>query len=710
MSNSAQEAVYTKANHLLNAGKYREAISALKTLAETEKYKVNAFALIGICLYHLNSYRSARVYLEKALAVQPDITAAIFYLAKTLAALGDYAEAARQYGLATREDPKYNDAWQGEFDSLLIQGKLDACEAVLNRWKVSSPQSEKHLIAAAILLRAKGKNIDAIRAAQSGLVEEPDNAKLHAFISEILLELKRLQEALAFINRAIEINSSDIGFYCIKANVHYLMSQVSECAAAYAQAFSLCPSSATLYMNQHCLFPIIASSSEEIDRCRAHFIEYLALAENNQQLELALEHPMSLHTFHLAYHNKDDRKLLERYLQFMKRLAEPLISQLANSRKHLKSTASKTTAEKKIRIGFLSRYFYEHSNAFAFEGLIQHLDRDKFFVILIHSAGSQNDNTQERLDLRCDKVVRLSGEFSIVYHELHDLSLDILYFTDLGMTPYDFLLPFVRACKIQLTGWGIPHTSGHSEIDFYISARDLEPENAQEQYTEELVMLPGGLSCCFIPNDYEVPSLPREYFFLPSHCRLIGCLQALHKLHPDFDLVMEEIAIHNPDSIFVFIEASISQTTELFIKRLSSNAPNVRGQSLFLKIMGRREYQALCKCMDILLDPIYYGCGITFYEAVLAGTPIVTLEGGHLRSRIVASGYREMGIYNAPVATSLNEYIQIVDSLLENDEKRHSLQKQIMYQRHRVMNRADYVRNFEDFCLDVMGHNQYYCH
>jgi protein O-GlcNAc transferase len=107
--------------------------------------------------------------------------------------------------------------------------------------------------------------------------------------------------------------------------------------------------------------------------------------------------------------------------------------------------------------------------------------------------------------------------------------------------------------------------------------------------------------------------------------------------------------------------------------------------------------------MDVVLDPIYYGSGITFFEAVLVGTPIVTLEGSYLRSRVVASGYREMGVYDAPIASSHEEYARLVHDMLEDDKKRNELRRQILFQRHRIVNRADYVRHFEDFCLTATG-------
>ncbi len=45
------------------------------------------------------------------------------------------------------------------------------------------------------------------------------------------------------------------------------------------------------------------------------------------------------------------------------------------------------TDNKKIRIGFISKYFSNHSNLLAFEGIIRHLDRAKFRVVLINLDG-----------------------------------------------------------------------------------------------------------------------------------------------------------------------------------------------------------------------------------------------------------------------------------------------------------------------------------
>jgi predicted O-linked N-acetylglucosamine transferase (SPINDLY family) len=695
------EDLLDKAKNSFQAKNYSAAIHSLSYLLNDPEYKVRALANIGACLYHLNHHRAAKKYLSKALAIEPDFGAAQFSLANTQFALGNYQDAAVLYSLVIKNDPNNDSAWHGKFDCLLMKDQLEDCQIHLTQWISQLPTSKKVSLAQGLLLRQKGNREEAIRSLKKALVHEPASARVYALISELLVDLRSLEDGLAYINKAIELDRTEVNYICIKANIHYLLSQVTKSSQAYAEAVAICPSSATLILNQFLLFPIIPLSTDEISLCRTRFLEGLSLTENSSAVELLLHHPMAAHTFPLAYHNQNDRVLLERYTKLMKKLAEPLLQQLADSYQPA-SPPTHNHASSKIRIGFLSRYFCSHSNTLAFEGLIRNLDRSKFQVILIHAPDSKSDPAQERLNHCCNEVIYLTKSFTDMFRTLREASLDILFFTDLGMNPFDFLFPLLRTCRIQLTGWGIPHTSGNNCIDYYISAEGIEPTDAHSHYTEKLIMLPGGLPCCFLADRQSVPSIPRSYFFLPTHCHLVGCLQSLHKLHPDFDLIMEEVARHNPEAIFVFVEDSNSRSTELFLQRLSQNAPSVREQCFFLQIMTRSEYQALCGCMDILLDPIYYGSGITFFEASLVGTPIVTLEGSYLRSRVVSSGYREMGLSDAPIAHSGAEYVTIATDLLRDDQKRQTLKNRILNQNERIFNRMDYVKNFEDFCISIV--------
>lgn len=697
-----KEACFSSAKSKFNDGEYRGAIPHLVRLLRDDSYHVRALSNIGACLFQMGHYHAAKKYLERALSADPCHHQARLNLANTLYALGDYAAADSAFREAIQNENDNEAAWQGRFECCFALALIDECRRILRDWPPSLQDRQKYYLANALLLRREGKDTEALRVLQRAARSTHAPAEVYAWMAEILLASHRLQDGLAMAEKAISIQPDNIFYLCMKANIFYILSDVEKCSESFAAAARVCPQSAALLLNQHLLFPVIPASSQQIDACRLRFLDGLAIAESTPDLELIYQHPIALHTFTLAYHNRNDRVLLERYSSLMQRLANPLLSELEKSYgRRDQSCSASTTKSDKIRIGFLSRYFYGHSNTMAFQGLIRLIDRRQFEVVLIHVFGGRDDNVRAELNSFADQVINLPNDLNSIYMQLHSLEITILYFTDLGMTPYDFLFPLFRASPIQITGWGIPHTSGNSCVDYYISSEDIEPAGADDLYTEKLIRLPGGLPCCFYAESLEIPEFGREYFFLPYHCKLVGCLQSLHKLHPDFDHLLEGIAVQNPEVIFVFVEDAYERSTELFLNRLTLSAPSAKEQIIVLKTMGRGEYQALSKCMDLLLDPIYYGSGITFFEAVLAGTPVITLEGEYLRSRVVASGYREMGIYNAPIASTSLEYVQIVHDLLEDDSKRESLRKQILYQRHRVVNRSDYVRHFEDFCLEV---------
>ncbi|MBW4530305.1 MAG: hypothetical protein KME02_06390 [Aphanothece saxicola GSE-SYN-MK-01-06B] len=696
--------LFASAKCFFSNGDYANAIPMLTSLLRDDRYRVRAFTSIGACLFHMGHFRAAKKHLNAALSADSTYTPARLNLGNTLYALGEYSVAYDEFSKVLQDDKDNEDAWKGRFECCLVLSRHDECHSIVFDWPISLQEKEKFVFAKSLLLRREKKDIEALRLLQHAARKPDASAEVYASMAEILLDNYRLDDGLAMVHKAISLQPDNILYRCMEANIFFSMSDVSQCSSSFAKASILCPESAALLLNQYLIFPVIPASSQQISECRLRFAEGLTKVETSPNLKLIYEHPLSLHTFTLAYHNTNDLKLLVRYYSMMRALATPLLSELQKiNEKRKSSSSSQAPTGDKIRIGFISRYFYGHSNTMAFQGLIRLLDRNRFEIILAHVFGSRDDNVRAELNSFADEVVSLPNDLSAIYMQLHDLQLSILFFTDLGMAPYDFLLPFFRSAPIQITGWGIPHTSGNPSVDYYISAEGVEPDGADELYSEKLVRLPGSLPCCFYSDSLDTPDLGREYFFLPNHCKLIGCLQSLHKLHPDFDHLLEAIARQNPDSIMVFVEDSFTISTDLFLSRLASTAPTAKDQIIVLKKMGREEYQALTKCMDVLLDSIYYGSGITFFEAMLTGTPIVTLEGSFLRSRVVASGYREMGIYNAPIAKTNLEYIQIVHNLLEDDKMRQSLRQQILYQRHRVINRADYVRHFEDFCFEVTG-------
>jgi predicted O-linked N-acetylglucosamine transferase (SPINDLY family) len=693
--------LYLQAKAHFNAGRFPEAIRCLTHLRVDQAYTVRAEANIGSSLLMLGLSRPALKFLDRALRRDPHFLPAVLSRLKALRLLQRDEEIVDLCGPILECWPQEEEVWNLWVAALRGTGREERALEVVGLWLSHQPKSlEGHLLKAE-LLSNRGDNEQAVACLGRALRLDPSSGKVYEYLSVVMIRTRRHEAALQYLEKALAINPDSCINHCRKAMVLWLTADWREAAVFYGKVAAMRPNSAIYRLNHHLLLPGIPASGKDIEEARRRFVEGLSLVENEPELEFDLKDEAIPHTFALAYHNSDDRRLLERYNDLMRQLARPLLQEI---RQHQASVeqALPTPRKAKRRIGFLSQFFSGHSNTIAFSGLIRHLDRERFEVLLIHTSNSKRDAARDSLDAVCDRALQLPPEFAAAYVMLLSEGLDILFFTDLGMNSYEYILPFLRTAPIQMTGWGIPHTSGIREIDYYISAEGLEPDGSEDSYTETLVRLPVGLPCHFETTELSFTPLPREYFFLPPGDTLVGCLQGLHKLHPDFDLLLEKIARANPEVAFVFVEDSIPSRTRLFLERLSRNAPSARERCIPLACMGRHEYHSLCNCINVLLDPIYYGCGITFFEASFVGTPIVTLEGTNLRSRVVASGYREMGINDPPIARNEEEYVSLVTALCNDPERLLTLKASILANNKRVFDRMDYIRHFEAFCLEAM--------
>jgi protein O-GlcNAc transferase len=100
----------------------------------------------------------------------------------------------------------------------------------------------------------------------------------------------------------------------------------------------------------------------------------------------------------------------------------------------------------------------------------------------------------------------------------------------------------------------------------------------------------------------------------------------------------------------------------------------------------------------VLLDPLHFGSGNTFYDAMVTGTPVVTWPGRFARGRNVAAAYRQMGVTDAPVALHLKDYAPLALALGRDAERRRALRLASLKAAGReLFEDMQAVREFESF-------------
>jgi predicted O-linked N-acetylglucosamine transferase (SPINDLY family) len=112
--------------------------------------------------------------------------------------------------------------------------------------------------------------------------------------------------------------------------------------------------------------------------------------------------------------------------------------------------------------------------------------------------------------------------------------------------------------------------------------------------------------------------------------------------------------------------------------------------------MPHADYLNLTALADVVLDPFHFGCGVTAYDALAVGKPIVTWPSAYQRGRYVLGCYRKMGVLDA-VAQSPLQYAQIALRLGTDPAYRNDLSQRLHAAADVLFDDLDAVRRHEAF-------------
>jgi predicted O-linked N-acetylglucosamine transferase (SPINDLY family) len=353
-----------------------------------------------------------------------------------------------------------------------------------------------------------------------------------------------------------------------------------------------------------------------------------------------------------------------------------------------------------FRIGFISRFFYDHTIGKLHAGLIQKLSREHFRVVVFRFS-SIEDPWARRIDEAADEVVVLPTHLEAAREEIARQRLDLLYYTDIGMETVTYFLAFSRLAGVQCTGWGHPLTTGIPTIDYFISSDLLEPAGAEKHYSERLVRLETLPTYYFRP-ELTGPVRSRADFGFRDDEHIYLCPQSLFKLHPDFDRLLGAILEADARGRLVLIEGQQPNFAKLLDERFQRSLPAQRERIQFLPRQSTDNFLHLLAAADVILDPPQFSGGNTSLEALALGIPIVTLPGAFMRTRVTYGCYRQMDITDC-IASDEDDYVRIAVRLGTDKQYRARLREAILAGRIALFENQKTIRAYDRFFLRALG-------
>jgi protein O-GlcNAc transferase len=357
--------------------------------------------------------------------------------------------------------------------------------------------------------------------------------------------------------------------------------------------------------------------------------------------------------FYLAYREVACRDVLARYGELCQRLMEPW-----QGTSGFRPPARRSAGE--ISIGIVSETFRDHSvwNAIV-RGWLLYIDPARFALTVYH-VGIAGDAQTELARTKARRYVEGARSLTEWSRTIAADEPDVLIYPDVGMSPITAQLANLRLAPVQMAAWGHPQTTGFPTIDYYLSAADFEPEDAQNSYTEKLVALP-NLGCSYA-RQAVVPTYPDlAALGLEAGVPLLLCPGQPFKYASQHDWIFPEITKRAGKCRFVFFESRHKWMSAALRERLTRAFADAGllfdVHATFVRWLKRGEFHGLMERADVFLDTIGFSGFNTAMQAVECCLPIVSLEGRFMRGRFASAIMKRMGLHELVAATE-EEYIE----------------------------------------------------
>lgn len=512
----------------------------------------------------------------------------------------------------------------------------------------------------ALALQRERRLPEALELFERAAAARPQSADIWNHLGNALQDAGRQEQALDCYRRATEANPR---FGPALQNFGYVLvaqGRTDEGVAQLVEAQRVQPADVNHVLIATAL-PVIYESTEDLKRRRSHLEnEVQRLADNG--LTIDTTGTLIPTNFFAAYQGENDRDLHANLGRIYRGV-------------DLVGKRPRRSVTERPRVGFLSAYFRDHTIGRLNIGRVEQLPRDRFEVCVL-SVGTHQDPLAERFRRSADRFVVIPRDVAAARRLVADQQLDLLFFADVGMDALTYTLAFSRMAPVQIATWGHPVTTGSPTMDYFLSSALLETSDAASHYTEQL-LTPPSLSTYFYRPQLAGPPKPRTYFELNSDSHLYLCPQTLFKFHPDFDAILAEVLRRDERGELAIIEGRTANWTRLLRARFERSMPDVAGRIRWLPALPNDDFLHLLATADVTLDPPHFGGGNTSYEAFAVGTPVVTLPGPYLRSRITQALYAKMGIHEF-IATSPEHYVELAHDVATDKSRRASARRRLL--------------------------------
>ncbi|MGA9378278.1 MAG: tetratricopeptide repeat protein [Phormidium sp.] len=687
INNDCAEAWHGLAMVYFQQENYQESLEILSQSLTLDPPNPNLYYSLGLVLEKIGYFDQAISAYQQVIELSPQWIEVYHSLGRLLAETGDFAQAETIYLQAIELDKNDYLSYLYFGNLLIIKQQIEQAIAVYQKALQIKPSDSNILYNLAVAFTAKNESTTAF-----------------FYFGYAAYYQGEYQQAIAHFQNFLNSQTGEIDLYLHLSLALQECGRTEEAIQLINDALNLFPNNLTLKLENVRILPILYKSQPEIDFYRQRFTQNLSELTETIDLGTAESKENALQAiswrtnFYLQYQGYNDLNLQKIYGNFVHQVMAVNYPQWAE-----KQQINPLRKSEKIRIGYVSDSFHWHTVGTVFLGWIKHC-QNQDFEIYCYYINNQIDSITEDFQKHSNYFHHITHNLEATCQQIIADKLHIIVFLDIGMTPQMTQLAALRLAPIQCAAWGHPVTTGLPTIDYYLSADLLEPENAQEHYSEQLICLPNiGIS-------YSKPLISqltktRADFQLRENAVIYLSCQSLFKYLPQYDYIFPIIAQQVPQSQFVFIAHTTDEITEQFRQRIQQAFTKfdlkIKDYCVILPRQNQQDYRQLNLLADISLDTIGFTGFLTTLESIACNLPIVTCVGELMRSRQTYGIFKILGISDT-IAKNPTEYIQIAVKLGCQPEWRKKIVQQIKHCQTSLYNNKTSITALEEFYRNLI--------
>jgi predicted O-linked N-acetylglucosamine transferase (SPINDLY family) len=629
----------------LDSGRPDLAVQTLTQAVAVEPRHAEALGNLGLALFGQKRYEEARKAQERAIALKPNFATAHTNLGNTLMRLGEAEQAVAAHERAIAVRPDYADAYCNKGMAQLLLASNAEANRSFDRALSLNPRHMEAMFGkglASINLR----HFDDARAAfDAALAIRPGAPLVLAQRGRLQQQVGRFDQAKADYDAALASDPMQEIALLGAAQINVLKDNVAPAMEACRKVLAQNPSSEVAWTWLGACFV----KQGEIATALQHFDRSLEIKPDYGDAITAKIFALEfMPGADFAQHQAARREWWTRIgAQIPRRDMPP----------------RNLDPERRVTVGYVSSDFRGHSAAFTFLPVLRHCDKRQFRIACYSCSPLRDDMTAQcraAADIWVDAWQMSDDELSA---RIEADEVDIL--VDLsGHSAGNRLTVFARKpAPIQVTAWGSGTGTGVPTIDYFFADPVTVPQEARPLFAEEVYDLPAVITTEPLAGVQPTP-LP----MLAARHVTFGVFNRIDKISDPALVVWSRLMRELPSSRIVIKNVALDDPflRDRLIGRFVAHGV-AESRVTCLGSTSRDQHMAAFADIDISLDPFPQNGGVSTWESLQAGVPVVALLGRSAASRAAAGIVTTVGLGDW-VAQDDDGYIAIARRHAANPE------------------------------------------